>query len=105
MHIALDFSGQHIVVFGGTTGINFGIASAFARQNANVTVASRKRENVDAACTRLAPLGRRSVRGGGRRARFGRGRRGVADQRVEGEVQADRRVRGAEQFNGQLTVH
>lgn len=57
MHIALDFAGRHVVVFGGTTGINLGIALAFARQGAHVTVASRQRDNVDAACARLAEAG------------------------------------------------
>ncbi|RJG00678.1 SDR family oxidoreductase [Noviherbaspirillum sedimenti] len=59
MQVNFDFKGQHIFVFGGTTGINFGIAQAFARQGADVTVASRKPENVDAACTELAKFGGR----------------------------------------------
>lgn len=42
-----------MVVFGGTSGINLGIAEAFARQGASVSVISRKRENVDAASARL----------------------------------------------------
>ncbi|RQS71642.1 SDR family NAD(P)-dependent oxidoreductase [Burkholderia sp. Bp8963] len=54
MQIDIDFSGRHVFVFGGTTGINFGIAAAFARCGANVSVASRKRENVDAAVAALA---------------------------------------------------
>lgn len=57
MQLDLDFSGRHVLVFGGTTGINFGIADAFARQGASVTVASRKRDNVDAARTQLARHG------------------------------------------------
>lgn len=57
MHLELDFTNKHVFVFGGTTGINFGIASAFARNGAKVTVASRKQENVDAACTQLAEHG------------------------------------------------
>ncbi|MFV8599157.1 SDR family oxidoreductase [Ralstonia pseudosolanacearum] len=57
MQINLDFKGRHALVFGGTTGINFGIAQAFARQGASVTVASRKRENVQAACDALAKFG------------------------------------------------
>ena len=57
MQLDLDFKGKHVVVFGGTTGINFGIACAFARQGAHVTVASRKQENVDAAVSALDQLG------------------------------------------------
>lgn len=53
MQLGIDFTDRHVVVFGGTTGINFGIADAFARQGARVTVASRKRENVDAAVDSL----------------------------------------------------
>lgn len=57
MQLNLDFNGHHVFVFGGTTGINFGIAQAFARQGAAVTVASRKKENVEQACQQLASLG------------------------------------------------
>lgn len=57
MQLNLDFHGRHVFVFGGTTGINFGIAQAFARQGAAVTVASRKQENVDAACRKLSDAG------------------------------------------------
>ena len=56
MQLGIDFTDRHVVVFGGTSGINFGIADAFARQGARVTVASRKQENVDAA---VEALGRR----------------------------------------------
>jgi len=54
MKIDIRFEGRHVVVFGGTTGINFGIAQAFGRCGANVTVASRKEENVQAAIQALA---------------------------------------------------
>ncbi|SOY64346.1 putative 2,4-dienoyl-CoA reductase [Cupriavidus taiwanensis] len=57
MQIDLDFADRHVVVFGGTTGINFGIAQAFARQGAKVTVVSRKRENVEEACAALGQFG------------------------------------------------
>lgn len=53
----IDFQGRHVFVFGGTTGINFGIAQAFACRGARVSVASRKRENVDAALATLAAQG------------------------------------------------
>ncbi len=57
MQLNLNFKDRHVFVFGGTTGINFGIAQAFARQGASVTVASRKRENVETACRQLAEFG------------------------------------------------
>lgn len=63
MPIDLDFSGCHVFVFGGTTGINFGVARAFARQGANVSVASRKTENVDTAVAALAHEGAGGVFG------------------------------------------
>ncbi|ABB11317.1 SDR family oxidoreductase [Burkholderia lata] len=53
MQIEIGFEQRHVFVFGGTTGINFGIAQAFARCGAAVSVASRKRENVDAAVKTL----------------------------------------------------
>lgn len=59
MQVNFDFKGRHVVVFGGTTGINFGIAQAFARQGADVTVASRKHENVEHARSELAKFGGR----------------------------------------------
>ena len=57
MNSVFDFSGAHVVVFGGTTGINLGIADAFARAGAKVCVASRKQENVDAAVRQLEAYG------------------------------------------------
>ena len=57
MNVSFDFSGRHVVVFGGTTGINLGIAQAYARQGARVTVASRKPANVEAAVATLGPDG------------------------------------------------
>jgi NAD(P)-dependent dehydrogenase (short-subunit alcohol dehydrogenase family) len=59
LQVNFDFSGQHVFVFGGTTGINLGIAQAFSRQGAAVTVASRKQENVDAAVASLNAFGGR----------------------------------------------
>ena len=45
----LDFTGKHTLVFGGTTGTGFGVTQNFSEHGANVSVASRKQENVDAA--------------------------------------------------------
>ena len=56
MAIKFDFSNRVVVVFGGTSGINRGIAEAFARNGAHVAVASRKQENVDATVRHLKTL-------------------------------------------------
>lgn len=57
MRIDLDFGGRHVLVFGGTTGINLGIAQAFARQGASVSVVSRSAQNVAEAERSLAQCG------------------------------------------------
>lgn len=49
-----DFSGKNVFVFGGTSGINLGIAHAFARCGARLAVASRSRDKVDAAQAALS---------------------------------------------------
>lgn len=41
MQIDIDFGKHHVFVFGGTTGINFGIAAAFARRDARVRTVRR----------------------------------------------------------------
>ena len=53
----LNFDDHNVLVVGGTSGINLGIAEAFAEQGANVGVASRSREKVDAAMARLSAFG------------------------------------------------
>lgn len=57
--INLDFTGRHVVVFGGTMGINLGVARAFLLNGAAVTVVSRNQANVDAACADLSAAGPR----------------------------------------------
>lgn len=52
-----DYSDKSVFVAGGTSGINLGIAEAFARSGARVAVASRKQANVDEALRRLASHG------------------------------------------------
>lgn len=52
-----DFSGKHLFVSGGTSGINLGIAHAFARAGAKVSVMSRSQEKVDAAVAALQAHG------------------------------------------------
>jgi len=51
--ITFDFTDRTVVVFGGTSGINYGIAEAFGRCGARVVVASRRQPNVDG-CARTA---------------------------------------------------
>lgn len=53
----MRFSGKTVFVAGGTTGINLGIATAFARDGARVAVMSRKQFNVDAALKTLQATG------------------------------------------------
>ncbi len=52
-----DFSGKTVFVFGGTSGINLGIAKCFASAGASVAVASRSQEKVDATVEALKALG------------------------------------------------
>ncbi len=54
MNVSFDFSGKRVFVFGGTSGINLGIALRFAEAGADVSVASRSQEKVDAAVGKLA---------------------------------------------------
>jgi NAD(P)-dependent dehydrogenase (short-subunit alcohol dehydrogenase family) len=52
-----SFSGKRVFVFGGTSGINLGIALRFAAGGALVGVASRSQAKVDAAVARLSAHG------------------------------------------------
>lgn len=57
MAVTFDFAGKAVFVVGGTSGINLGIAKAFARWGSRVAVASRNQEKVDAAVAELKKLG------------------------------------------------
>jgi NAD(P)-dependent dehydrogenase (short-subunit alcohol dehydrogenase family) len=57
MTATFDFRDSNVFVFGGTSGINLGIARCFAAAGATVAVASRSREKVDAAVAELEQLG------------------------------------------------
>lgn len=61
MAIELDFTGKNVVVIGGTSGINRGIAELFAKHGAKVSVASRKQEKVDDTVASLKSLGAESM--------------------------------------------
>jgi len=55
--MAFRFDGKTVFVAGGTSGINFGIADAFAAAGANVGVMSRDQAKVDAAVAALRKHG------------------------------------------------
>jgi len=52
-----DFSGKTVIVTGASTGIGLGIAAAFARKGANVAMAARGAERLDAAVKTLRDSG------------------------------------------------
>ena len=54
MNFSFDLSGKNVFVFGGTSGINLGIAEAFVAAGARIGVASRNQDKVDAAVERLS---------------------------------------------------
>lgn len=61
MSVILDFSDKTVVVVGGTSGINRGIAEMFARHGARVAVASRSPEKVDDTVRTLETLGPKAM--------------------------------------------
>ncbi len=56
-----DFTGRHVFVAGGSSGINFGIAQAFARAGARLSVISRSADRVESAASRLRDLGNDAI--------------------------------------------
>ena len=52
-----DFSGRHVFVAGGSSGINFGIARGFAQAGARVSLISRSADKVEQAVAALVALG------------------------------------------------
>ncbi|MBC5765802.1 SDR family oxidoreductase [Ramlibacter albus] len=61
MDTPFDFSGRHVFVAGGSSGINFGIAQAFARAGAKLTVISRSADKVATAAQQLQALGAQAI--------------------------------------------
>jgi len=56
-----DFQGRHLFVAGGSSGINFGVAQAFARAGARVSLISRSADKVASAASQLEALGTRAL--------------------------------------------
>ena len=57
MSLVIDFSNKTVVVIGGTSGINRGVAELFARHGARIAVASRSDDKVQDTVTFLKTLG------------------------------------------------
>src|SRR3546814_16805495 len=53
MSVTFDYRGKFVFVAGGTSGINLGVAHAFARCGARIAVLSRSPDKVDAAVAEL----------------------------------------------------
>lgn len=61
--IELNFANKNLLVVGGTSGINRGVAEAFAREGARVAVISRNPEKVEASIAAFNQLGAADARG------------------------------------------
>lgn len=59
MSSTFDFRRRHVFVAGGSTGINFGVAEAFARSGAAISLISRSPDKVQAAVAQLQEDGAR----------------------------------------------
>jgi NAD(P)-dependent dehydrogenase (short-subunit alcohol dehydrogenase family) len=56
-----SFEGRHLFVAGGSSGINFGVAQAFARAGARVTLISRSTDKIAAAAAQIESLGTQAL--------------------------------------------
>lgn len=61
MNAPFPFAGRHLFVAGGPSGINFGVARAFARAGARVSLISRSADKVAAAAAELEALGTQAL--------------------------------------------
>lgn len=61
MALNIDYTDKTVVVIGGTSGINRGIAELFAKHGANVAVASRNPNKVDDTVSSLKKFGDRAM--------------------------------------------
>lgn len=61
MSLVIDYTDRTVVVVGGTSGINRGIAELFAEHGARVAVASRSQDKVEATVDSLKALGAQSM--------------------------------------------
>lgn len=61
MSLTIDFSDKTVVVIGGTSGINRGIAEVFARHSARIVVASRSEDKVQNTVASLKALGAEAI--------------------------------------------
>ena len=61
MSLTIDFEDKVVVVVGGTSGINRGVAELFAQHGARVAVASRSNDKVQATVASLKELGAEAV--------------------------------------------
>lgn len=57
MNDVFDFTARHVFVSGGSSGINLGIADAFARHGAKLSIMSRSQERIDGALAQLRAHG------------------------------------------------
>ncbi|WP_334187529.1 SDR family NAD(P)-dependent oxidoreductase, partial [Noviherbaspirillum sp.] len=61
MQESFDFTGRTVFVSGGSSGINLGIADAFAARGAAVAVMSRSQDKIDAAVEHLQRHGGKAI--------------------------------------------
>ena len=61
MDVLFDFTDKVVMITGGSRGLGFAMAKAFAERGAHLVIASRKRESCERAATEICTLGRRAL--------------------------------------------